>query len=125
MAVLLATALVLLTVNIDWGDSGAKAAAARAQIDSFMAALDAYKSDTGQYPSTVEGLDALRVKPDGVENWQGPYLPRAIPRDSWGREYIYNFPGTHGMKPEVVSYGADGKPGGVDESADIESWKLE
>jgi general secretion pathway protein G len=51
-------------------------------------------------------------------------LPRPIPRDPWSREYIYIFPGTHGERPDIVSYGTDGKPGGSDQNADIESWKL-
>jgi general secretion pathway protein G len=123
-AILVGIGYVMLTVNIDV-DSGAKTVAARAQIDSFVDALDSYKRDTEQYPSPGDGLNALRIRPSGAVNWQGPYLPRPIPRDPWGREYIYRFPGTHGTKPEIVSYGADGKPGGTGQNADIESWKLE
>jgi len=56
-------------------------------------------------------------------NWQGRHLPSSIPRDPWNREYIYSFPGTHGPRPEVVSYGADGIPGGSGINADVTSWK--
>src|SRR5688572_26166211 len=60
---------------------------ARAQINSFMTALGAYKLDTGTYPTTEEGLQALRVRPSGAPQWQGPYLPQEIPVDPWGRPY--------------------------------------
>jgi len=127
MAVLATIGFVWLTVDIDGPGSAdrAKVTSTAAQIDAFMDALDAYHRDTGQYPSTEEGLNALRIRPSRVVNWQGPYLTRPVPQDPWGREYIYNFPGTHGVKPEIVAYGADGKPGGTDQNVDIESWKLE
>jgi general secretion pathway protein G len=98
---------VLLTVNIEWTGSihRAERAAAAAQIASFLDALGAYKRDTGRYPSNEEGLNALRVSPSGVTNWQGPYLPRPIPLDPWGREYVYKFPEAQGTKPDVISYG--------------------
>jgi general secretion pathway protein G len=101
----------------------ARAAAARAQINSFMTALGAYKLDTGTFPTTEQGLQALRVAPPGVNQWQGPYLPAEIPVDPWGRAYLYKFPGDHGDEPDVVSYGADGAPGGDNINTDILSWK--
>lgn len=102
----------------------ARVTAARAQINSFMTALGAYKLDTGLYPSTEAGLDALRHKPDGLNQWQGPYLPQEIPADPWGNPYVYKFPSENGgFEPEIISYGADGQPGGEDIFADIVSWK--
>jgi len=102
----------------------ARVTAARAQINSFMTALGAYKLDTGLYPSTEQGLQALRARPQNVNQWQGPYLPQDIPVDPWGRPYVYRFPGEHGgNEPEVVCYGADGQPGGESINADIVSWK--
>jgi general secretion pathway protein G len=103
--ILVLAGFVSLTVNIDCRDSGVKAVAARLQIDSFMDALDAYKRDTGRYPFSGEGLDALRAAPSGVSNWQGPYLSRPIPRDPWGRAYGYRFPGAAPEKPEVFISG--------------------
>jgi general secretion pathway protein G len=90
-----------------------------------MIALDAYKADTGQYPSTAEGLSALRIRPSSITGWQGPYLEKSVPRDFWGREYIYVFPGAHGSKPDILSYSADGKLGGTGTNADTESWTLD
>jgi general secretion pathway protein G len=97
--------------------------AARAQINSFMTTLGAYKLDTGTFPTTEMGLQALRVRPQNVNQWQGPYLPQDIPVDPWGRAYIYKYPGEHGDEPDVICYGADGQPGGEGTNADIVSWK--
>lgn len=102
----------------------ARVTAARAQINAFMTALGAYKLDTGTYPTTEQGLKALREPPPGVKNWQGPYLPQDIPNDPWGNPYVYRYPGEHGgYEPEIISYGADGRPGGEGVNADIVSWK--
>jgi general secretion pathway protein G len=101
----------------------ARITATRAQINAFMTALGAYKLDTGVFPTTEEGLQALRAKPPNARLWQGPYLPQEIPVDPWGYPYIYKYPGEHGDEPDVVSFGADGKPGGDDINADIVSWK--
>lgn len=101
----------------------ARVTAARTQINNFMTALGAYKLDTGVFPSTEQGLQALRVKPQNLNNWQGPYLPQEIPVDPWGRPYIYKYPSEHGDEPEIVSLGADGTPGGEKFNGDIVSWK--
>lgn len=103
----------------------ARVTAARAQINSFMTALGAYKLDTGIYPTTEQGLDALRVRPQNVNQWNGPYLPQDIPNDPWGRAYVYKYPGEHGDEPDIVSYGADGQSGGEGTNADVLSWKAQ
>jgi len=102
----------------------ARITATRAQINSFMTALGAYKLDTGLYPTTEQGLEALRARPEGLRQWQGPYLPQDIPDDPWGNPYNYRFPAENGgFEPEITSYGADGQPGGEEIFADIFSWK--
>ncbi len=101
----------------------AKITVCKAQIAAFQTALGAYKLDTGNFPTTDQGLQALRTLPAGVMNWNGPYLPKDIPLDPWNRPYIYKFPGEHGDEPDIISYGADGLPGGDGENADILSWK--
>jgi general secretion pathway protein G len=103
----------------------ARVTAARAQINSFMTALGAYKLDTGLFPTTEQGLQALRTKPANLNNWQGPYLPQEIPTDPWQRPYLYKFPSEHGDEPEIISLGADGQPGGDGINADIVSWKAQ
>jgi general secretion pathway protein G len=100
----------------------ARSIAARAEILSLMRALDVYKLDTGAFPTTEQGLKALREQPADAGNWNGPYVARDVPSDPWGHDYIYRYPGTHGADPEIVSYGADGKPGGEGKNADIVSW---
>ena len=97
--------------------------AARTQIDNFQAALGAYKLDTGTFPTTEQGLQALRLKPADAPQWNGPYLPKDVPKDPWGTDYVYRFPGEHGDEPEIVSLGADRQPGGEGINADIVSWK--
>jgi len=95
--------------------------ATRAQIDSLEKALDQYRLDVGRYPSTEQGLSALMTQPSGEARWQGPYLKKAIPPDSWGKPYQYKFPGEHG-EFDLMSFGKDGQPGGSGEDADITNW---
>jgi len=99
-----------------------KQVAARAQIELLGAALDQYSLDMGTYPTTLEGL--IR-NPGGGNNWNGPYLKKnAIPADPWGNPYNYKCcPGEHG-EYDLWSDGADGKPGGTGENADVASWTI-
>ena len=101
----------------------ARVTAAKAQINSFMTALGSYKLDTGTYPTTEQGLQALRLKPQDANQWAGPYLPKDVPLDPWGHPYTYKYPGEHGDEPDIVSFGLDGQPGGEGLNADILSWK--
>lgn len=95
--------------------------AARAQIDAFEKALDTYRLDTGHYPSTEQGLNALIVQPANEPKWSGPYLKKTIPVDPWGKPYIYKQPGEHG-EVDLFSYGKDGQPGGSGDAVDITNW---
>lgn len=101
----------------------ARQTAAKAQISSFVTALGAYKLDTSTYPTTDLGLQALRQRPANVNQWNGPYLPQEVPNDPWNRPYIYKYPGEHGDDPDIISYGADGQPGGEGINSDVVSWK--
>ncbi|MBW2080615.1 MAG: type II secretion system major pseudopilin GspG, partial [Deltaproteobacteria bacterium] len=74
---------------------GSKQKITKAQIELFGAALDEFRLDNGRYPNAEEGLLALRDKPEGLENWAGPYLPKAVPKDAWRHEYVYSSPGEH------------------------------
>jgi general secretion pathway protein G len=96
-------------------------AAAKAQIELLGQALDQFRLDTGRYPTTSEGLNALMVNP-GVENWDGPYLKKAVPNDPWGKPFNYQSPGSHGDY-DLLSYGADASPGGEGENKDLNSWE--
>jgi general secretion pathway protein G len=102
---------------------GAKLKTAKAQIEMFGTALDTFRLDIGRYPTTEEGLKALREKPAGVEGaWEGPYLPKEIPNDPWGTPYIYKSPGEHGDY-DLISYGLDKAEGGEGENQDVVSWR--
>ncbi len=93
----------------------AKMKDAKIQIQSFAQALDLYKLDFGSYPSTSEGLNILSSPPNNKK----PYMNN-IPKDPWGRDFVYIYPGTHNSSSyDVESYGPDGNDGGGD---DIESW---
>lgn len=96
---------------------------AKAQVDSFDAALDQYRVDTDHYPTTQQGLGALFAAPANEPKWRGPYLKKFVPADPWGNAYIYRSPGndpTHEF--EIISYGKDGQAGGTGDDADVTSW---
>lgn len=95
--------------------------AAMAQIDALEKALDTYRLDTGHYPGTEQGLNALMTQPASEPKWQGPYLKKVIPPDPWGKQYIYKQPGEHG-EFDLFSYGKDGQPGGSGDAVDITNW---
>lgn len=97
--------------------------AAIVRMATFLTALRSYKADVGVFPSTDQGLQALREEPMGVSGWAGPYLTKNVPMDPWGRPYLYKYPGQHGAEPDIVSLGRDGRPGGEGIDADIVSWK--
>ena len=100
--------------------SPAKRTTARSQIEGFATALDVFLVDMGRYPTSEEGLAALRADPGGG-GWRGPYLRKEVPLDPWGNPYAYAAPGRSGGW-EVVSYGADGLEGGSGDAADVQSW---
>jgi general secretion pathway protein G len=94
---------------------------ARAQIDALSKSLDQFRIDTGHYPSSEQGLGSLVTRPPQEQSWSGPYLAKGVPKDPWGHDYQYAFPGQHGDY-DLLSFGHDGKPGGDGEDADIVSW---
>jgi general secretion pathway protein G len=103
----------------------ANVTAAKTQIDILAVALDAYRLDVGAYPTTEQGLSALRARPgDGsLPGWRGPYLRKAVPLDPWGRPYVYRSPGTQNTDGfDLYTLGRDGVIGGTGEDADITSW---
>ena len=100
----------------------AKADAAKIEIGQIGQTLDLYKLETGRYPSTQEGLQALVSAPPGVSNWNGPYWKKqAVPKDPWGNDYRYAAPGPNNAPYEIMSYGADGREGGEGPNRDITS----
>ncbi len=101
---------------------GAKTDAARIQVQNLSTILDLYRLETGRYPTSEEGLNALIEAPAEVAQWNGPYVrnPKMIV-DPWGNPYRYLFPGQNG-EFDVFSLGADDAEGGDGESQDVTSW---
>ncbi|SPB18700.1 type II secretion system protein GspG [Caballeronia novacaledonica] len=103
-----------------FGEVGkARSKTAASQMKGIESALDRYRLDTGHFPSTDAGLAALMTNVGNTTGWEGPYMSSAIPNDPWGKPYIYRSPGEGGKDFDLMTYGADGKPGGSGEDADI------
>ena len=117
---LLATIVV---VNVLPSGDQAKIVRAKADISTIQGALDTYRLQLDRYPTTAQGLQALRTPPQGVDAARfqpGGYI-RKLEDDPWGKPYLYASPGQHG-EADVWSYGRDGKEGGEGVDADIGSW---
>ncbi len=124
--VILSILAVYMAPRLIGRDDQARQLRARVDIEALETALKIYRLDTGTYPTTQQGLEALIEQPEGVTNWRdGGYLDKKrLLNDPWGNEYVYLSPGTHGDF-DIISYGADGQPGGEGVNADIRSWELE
>ena len=101
----------------------AKVKTAYAQMQMLSTALDAFRLDVGRYPTSEEGLAILWVKESDLKNWNGAYLPKKVEEDSWGNPYVYKYPGSDKNEYDLFTYGADGKEGGKDDSADVSVWE--
>jgi general secretion pathway protein G len=99
----------------------AKVAKAQSDISTLSNLINTFRLDNDRYPTTEEGLQALRVAPSDAKNWKGPYATKDIPQDPWGNPYEYSYPGATGPESFALrSLGADGQPGGEGDNADIE-----
>ena len=97
---------------------------AKVDIRSIESALGLFKTDTGRFPTTSEGLAALVTDP-GIKGYNGDAYLDKIPTDPWSNRYIYLCPGVNGKDYDLESYGKDGEDGGSEDNADIESWNLD
>ena len=118
---ILAILAALIVPRVVGRTSDAKRAKAASDVATLSSLLQQYRIDNDQYPTTEQGLNALRVAPAGATNWRGPYSTKDIPPDPWGNEYSYESPGPNGQDFLIISYGADGAPGGEGDAADITS----
>jgi len=126
--VILALLAALVGPKIMGRTDDAKIQTTKTQIRNLESALKLYKLDSGVYPSTEQGLNALVSIPTvGVipKNFkEGGYLEsKNVPKDGWGNDFLYVSPGEHGDY-DLYSYGADGVKGGEGKNADINSWDL-
>ncbi|MEO6445675.1 MAG: type II secretion system major pseudopilin GspG [Gemmatimonadaceae bacterium] len=103
--------------------SEARVTTAKTQMELLGTALDNYRLDNGSYPTSEQGLKALREKPTREPvpaNWRGPYLRKEVPQDPWGVAYVFRSPGTRNANGyDLMTLGRDGKAGGSDEDADV------
>ena len=122
VVILILAILAALIVPRVVGRTGeAKRAKAASDISALSGMLQAYKLDNDLFPSTEQGLAALRIQPGDAPNWKGPYSQKDIPLDPWSNEYSYESPGPDGQDFLIVSYGADGAPGGDGDAMDVNS----
>ncbi|MCB1663443.1 MAG: type II secretion system major pseudopilin GspG [Pseudomonadales bacterium] len=123
--IILGILAALVVPNIMGRPDEARVTAAQADIRSLSNALDLYKLDNFNYPTTDQGLEALVNKPAGSpepKNWNQDGYLKKVPKDPWGNEYLYLSPGAQG-KFDLYSLGADGREGGEGVDADITSWE--
>jgi general secretion pathway protein G len=120
VVLIIAILAALIVPRVVQRGSEAKRAKAASDISELDAALQQYRLDNDAYPTSEEGLQALRTAPQSAKNWRGPYLQKAIPPDPWQNAYIYQCPGPNpGQDFIVESYGADNQPGGDGDNADV------
>ena len=124
VVIIIGVLIAMVVPNISGRGKQARIMAAKADIEANLStALDMYELDNGQYPTTEQGLRALLEEPSSSpepNNWSGPYLKKKrIPKDPWGREYVYVSPGSHNQEEfDLSSYGSDG----VESEDDIVNW---
>ena len=119
--VILATLAALVLPKFAGRTEQARLTAAKTDISSICAALDAFEVDNGYYPKNGS-LNALVEQPSDATSWRGPYLSKGVPLDPWGNAYIYDYPGKHNANGfDVSSSGPDGRPGTDD---DVTNWDV-
>ena len=121
--VIIGVLAALIVPNVLDRADDARVTAARTDVNNITQALKLYKLDNLRYPTTDQGLGALVARPTTdpqPTNWK-PYLEK-LPTDPWGQPYQFLNPGLKG-EVDVLSFGADGKPGGTGRDADIGSWQ--
>ncbi|HEX7119599.1 MAG TPA: type II secretion system major pseudopilin GspG [Longimicrobiales bacterium] len=125
--VVLGVLATLVAPNVFQHVGSSKQAVARSQLELLGAALDAYRLDNDRYPTTAQGLEALRREPlsePRPTRWNGPYLRKSVPLDPWDRPYLYRSPGERNPWGfDLASFGRDGVEGGEGEDADVTNWE--
>lgn len=123
--VILGLLVAIVAPNIMGRSDQAKVTIAATQLKNIQSALDLYRLDNSQYPSTQQGLEALVSKPSGSpepRNWNPDGYLKSVPEDPWGATFQYISPGSEGPY-DLYSYGSDGREGGDGDAADISIWQ--
>ena len=123
--VILATLAAVVVPKFAGRAKQAKVTAAKSQISNLEIAIDLFEIDMGYFPKAGNDLRDLVAEPNSnnVQDWHGPYLKKGIPRDPWGNDYVYNYPGKMNIGSyDIYSGGPDMKTGTDD---DITNWQTE
>jgi general secretion pathway protein G len=126
VVVILGILASIVVPNIMESPNEARIVKAKQDIRTLESALNLYKLDNFNYPTTDQGLESLVTKPSGqpeAKNWKKKGYMKKLPKDPWGNEYLYLSPGPNG-EIDIFSYGADGRNGGTDAASDIGNWML-
>lgn len=108
----------LIVPNIVGRDDQARANVVRSDLHAISSALEMYKLDNFSYPTTEQGLEALAVNPGNAPNWNSNGYLKKVPKDPWGKPYIYISPADTGPY-DILSLGSDGQEGGEGVAADL------
>lgn len=123
--VILGLLVTIVALNVMPAQDRAMRSKAQADIATLEQAIELYRLENSTYPAASDGLAALRQAPASLERPElyprGGYIKR-LPKDPWGHDYVYANPGEHGAF-DLLSYGADGAPGGSGDDADIGNWQ--
>lgn len=126
VVVILGILASIVVPNIMESPNEARIVKAKQDIRTLEGALNLYKLDNFNYPTTDQGLESLVTKPAGqpeAKNWKKKGYMKKLPKDPWGNDYLYLSPGSH-SDIDIFSYGSDGRSGGADAAADIGNWML-
>ena len=123
--VILATLAAVVVPKFAGRSKQAKVTAAKSQISNLEIAIDLFEVDMGYYPKAGNDLRDLIEEPNSssVQDWQGPYLKKGIPKDPWGNDYVYNYPGKMNIGSYDISSGGPDMKTGTDD--DITNWQTE
>lgn len=125
VVVIIGLLAAVVTQTLSGRTDDARIAKAKQDIQAMETALTLYKLDNFRYPTTEQGLRALVERPADPEirNWKAEGYVKRLSKDPWGRDYLYESPGTHG-EFDIYTLGADGQAGGEKADADIGNWTL-
>lgn len=124
--VILGLLVAIVAPNIMGRSDQAKVTVAETQLTNISKALDIYRLDNSHYPSTQQGLEALKSRPSGSpepKNWNPDGYMKSIPQDPWGSDFQYVSPGREGAY-DLYSKGSDGEEGGDGDASDISLWTI-
>jgi general secretion pathway protein G len=117
VVVILSVLAVAIVPRLTGRTEQAKIARAKSDMAAIGLALDLYELDLGKYPETLAALNDSSAA--GESDWSGPYLKKGLPKDPWGREYVYSRDSQHNQDYDLYSLGPDGSPG----NDDIANWE--